>query len=102
PGSQRFDRFLRQLLLGRHFQFTGLPHCLNQQAILRIARLDNGTVIAAFLQSLGGIETKPAALFLRAVTLETVFCQDWTNATLEKLGIRAARLWLIRGARHAA
>src|SRR5690606_11416775 len=89
PLRERIDLRLRELLaLGRHLQVrVAVADRMDEQALLRISRLQQRPRLAALQHALGAVKREPTLRLplLHRVTLVAILRQDWPNLALEEL-----------------
>ena len=89
PFLQRGDVFVAEFLLRRHPQVAvGVAHGLEQEAGVRLARLDGRSGVAAGHPALAGVEAEAALdLLSLAVALVAALDQQRPDALLKELVI---------------
>ncbi len=94
PLDERVDFLRLQAAAFRHLQLVaGLPHRLNQQALLRIAGHDGGARRATLEHSVPRIQAQ-AAVLLIGVAVETTGRENGTDLRFEEFGRGRPRLRL--------
>src|SRR5262249_54401017 len=72
PGGQGGAGLRLQLFLRGHRGAAVPPHCLDEQALFRVAGDDGGAAVAALEQPLARVEAEAGPLLRRPVARETV------------------------------